>query len=110
MAGRNESRRWGLNPRPLVYETSALPLSYTGDKTVASCETPSCEDTHARSELVASCEAPASATTTHPLATRRLATVLSSALGRTRTGTDFSTTPSRWRVYQFHHQGDGGES
>ena len=26
------------------------------------------------------------------------------ALGRTRTATPFGTTPSRWRVYQFHHQ------
>lgn len=28
------SRRWDLNPRPAVYETAALPLSYAGD-----CET-----------------------------------------------------------------------
>ena len=28
------------------------------------------------------------------------------ALARTRTATPFGTTPSRWRVYQFHHQGD----
>ena len=28
-----------------------------------------------------------------------------SALARTRTATPFGTTPSRWRVYQFHHQG-----
>src|SRR6185437_2028977 len=27
------------------------------------------------------------------------------ALARTRTATPFGTTPSRWRVYQFHHQG-----
>src|SRR5690554_6686655 len=27
------------------------------------------------------------------------------ARGRTRTGTAFATTPSRWRVYQFHHPG-----
>ena len=27
------------------------------------------------------------------------------ALERTRTATPFGTTPSRWRVYQFHHQG-----
>jgi hypothetical protein len=27
------------------------------------------------------------------------------ALARTRTVTPFGTTPSRWRVYQFHHQG-----
>ena len=26
--------------------------------------------------------------------------------GRTRTGTGLPTTPSRWRVYQFHHIGD----
>jgi hypothetical protein len=30
----------------------------------------------------------------------------SSALARTRTVTPYGTTPSRWRVYQFHHQGD----
>ena len=30
---------------------------------------------------------------------------LRSALARTRTATPFGTTPSRWRVYQFHHQG-----
>src|SRR6266511_3675742 len=29
----------------------------------------------------------------------------SSALERTRTVTPYGTTPSRWRVYQFHHQG-----
>src|SRR5574340_591884 len=28
------------------------------------------------------------------------------ALARTRTATPYGTTPSRWRVYQFHHQGD----
>ena len=27
------------------------------------------------------------------------------ALARTRTATPYGTTPSRWRVYQFHHQG-----
>ena len=27
------------------------------------------------------------------------------ALARIRTATPFGTTPSRWRVYQFHHQG-----
>src|SRR3954447_18122414 len=27
------------------------------------------------------------------------------ALARTRTATPCGTTPSRWRVYQFHHQG-----
>ena len=30
------------------------------------------------------------------------------ALERTRTATPFGTTPSRWRVYQFHHQGVAG--
>ncbi len=29
----------------------------------------------------------------------------SNALARTRTATPCGTTPSRWRVYQFHHQG-----
>ena len=29
------------------------------------------------------------------------------ALARTRTATPYGTTPSRWRVYQFHHQGEG---
>src|ERR1700676_2922245 len=29
----------------------------------------------------------------------------SNALERTRTAMPFGTTPSRWRVYQFHHQG-----
>src|SRR5688500_15968174 len=28
------------------------------------------------------------------------------ALARTRTATPYGTTPSRWRVYQFHHQGE----
>src|ERR1019366_608066 len=28
------------------------------------------------------------------------------ALTRIRTETPYGTTPSRWRVYQFHHQGD----
>jgi hypothetical protein len=28
------------------------------------------------------------------------------AEGRTRTGTACATTPSRWRVYQFHHFGN----
>ena len=31
---------------------------------------------------------------------------LPSALERTRTAMPFGTTPSRWRVYQFHHQGN----
>jgi hypothetical protein len=26
----SESREWDLNPRPAVYETAALPLSYLG--------------------------------------------------------------------------------
>src|SRR5690554_1483525 len=30
---------------------------------------------------------------------------INGARGRTRTGTAFATTPSRWRVYQFHHPG-----
>src|SRR5437870_8517347 len=30
------------------------------------------------------------------------------ALARTRTVTPYGTTPSRWRVYQFHHQGNNG--
>jgi hypothetical protein len=30
---------------------------------------------------------------------------LPNALERTRTAMPFGTTPSRWRVYQFHHQG-----
>ena len=29
-----------------------------------------------------------------------------SALERTRTAMPYGTTPSRWRVYQFHHQGN----
>ncbi len=58
-----QSHRWELNPRPLDYESSALPLSYCGG------EEPS------------------------------------NALARTRTATPCGTTPSRWRVYQFHHQG-----
>src|SRR5437763_505450 len=32
--------------------------------------------------------------------------VLRYALERTRTAMPFGTTPSRWRVYQFHHQGN----
>ena len=31
---------------------------------------------------------------------------LKHALARTRTVTPCGTTPSRWRVYQFHHQGE----
>src|SRR3954464_15820039 len=31
--------------------------------------------------------------------------VVSGADGETRTPTGFPTTPSRWRVYQFHHVG-----
>ena len=30
---------------------------------------------------------------------------IGNALERTRTAMPFGTTPSRWRVYQFHHQG-----
>ncbi len=33
-------------------------------------------------------------------------TAIVHALARTRTATPCGTTPSRWRVYQFHHQGD----
>src|SRR3954451_16256991 len=32
--------------------------------------------------------------------------VISGADGETRTRTGFPTTPSRWRVYQFHHIGN----
>src|SRR5580704_8690739 len=32
-------------------------------------------------------------------------TIADNALARTRTATPCGTTPSRWRVYQFHHQG-----
>jgi hypothetical protein len=32
------------------------------------------------------------------------------ALARTRTVTPCGTTPSRWRVYQFHHQGNAGRA
>ena len=31
--------------------------------------------------------------------------IQNNALERTRTAMPFGTTPSRWRVYQFHHQG-----
>ena len=58
----DQSHRSDLNRRPLDYESSALPLSYSGD-------------------------------------------VPDHALARIRTATPFGTTPSRWRVYQFHHQG-----
>ncbi len=34
-----------------------------------------------------------------------LTTTMVHALARTRTVTPCGTTPSRWRVYQFHHQG-----
>src|SRR5215831_10451398 len=34
-----------------------------------------------------------------------LQTIVVHALARTRTVTPCGTTPSRWRVYQFHHQG-----
>jgi hypothetical protein len=34
-----------------------------------------------------------------------VATNVEDALARIRTATPFGTTPSRWRVYQFHHQG-----
>ena len=57
-----ESHWSDLNRRPLDYESSALPLSYSGN-------------------------------------------VHDHALARIRTATPFGTTPSRWRVYQFHHQG-----
>jgi len=30
---------------------------------------------------------------------------INGADGRSRTGTALATTPSRWRVYQFHHVG-----
>ena len=60
-----ESHWSDLNRRPLDYESSALPLSYSGD-------------------------------------------VSDHALARIRTATPFGTTPSRWRVYQFHHQGVAG--
>ncbi len=66
----DQSQRSGLNRRPLDYESSALPLSYCGER----CQ-------RARS-----------------------------ALARTRTATPFGTTPSRWRVYQFHHQGSVGRA
>ena len=65
MAKSRESQRSGLNRRPLDYESSALPLSYAGDRL---CRF--------------------------------------NALARTRTATPCGTTPSRWRVYQFHHQGN----
>ena len=57
-----ESHWSDLNRRPLDYESSALPLSYSGN-------------------------------------------IIEHALARIRTATPFGTTPSRWRVYQFHHQG-----
>jgi hypothetical protein len=36
----------------------------------------------------------------------RCSLLFSDALARTRTVTPCGTTPSRWRVYQFHHQGE----
>ena len=80
----DQSHRSDLNRRPLDYESSALPLSYAGGRwrsQPASCPLWS----RLRSAL-----APPS----HLY-----------ALARTRTVTPCGTTPSRWRVYQFHHQG-----
>lgn len=34
-----------------------------------------------------------------------MSTLNTGALGETRTRTPFGATPSRWCVYQFHHQG-----
>src|SRR5688572_26534622 len=42
---------------------------------------------------------------TTELCWRTVEVTVGHALARTRTATPFGTTPSRWRVYQFHHQG-----
>src|SRR6185437_9874783 len=44
-----------------------------------------------------------------PLSAPPLSSVVN-ALARTRTATPCGTTPSRWRVYQFHHQGPAPSS
>src|SRR5688572_23654764 len=74
-----ESHRSDLNRRPLDYESRALPLSYGG----------------VRLRAAARCA----------LRTNLSQVQESYALERTRTAMPFGTTPSRWRVYQFHHQG-----
>ena len=79
----SESHRSELNRRPPDYESGALPLSYCGKL----------EDSH-----IPSCVADMAPTHQH-------AWRLDHALERTRTAMPFGTTPSRWRVYQFHHQG-----
>jgi hypothetical protein len=38
-----QSRRWDSNPRPAVYETAALPLSYVGDRHIIRTATPTCQ-------------------------------------------------------------------
>src|SRR4051812_19885725 len=94
-----ESQRSGLNRRPLDYESSALPLSYAGKTSMESAES--------RQEL-----SPERGTRSRVLSTTLKYRLLKSgcvlpshALARTRTVTPYGTTPSRWRVYQFHHQG-----
>ena len=81
----HKSHRSGLNRRPLDYESSALPLSYCGRTTDGRRRIADCSCCHLQSAL---CR------------------LIPHALARIRTETPYGTTPSRWRVYQFHHQGD----
>ena len=75
-----------LNRRPPDYESGALPLSYCGKFWIF------------RIPALRARRVPI-----HQLALMR--TGCGNALERTRTAMPFGTTPSRWRVYQFHHQG-----
>ena len=93
-----QSQRSGLNRRPLDYESSALPLSYAGvPPTVVRHRSRRFGPLRGPSlSLIWSRKRAAFA----PLPLRWI-----HALARTRTVTPCGTTPSRWRVYQFHHQG-----
>jgi hypothetical protein len=86
-----------LNSRPPDYESGALPLSYCGKFFQRAIQT-------GVAELV---PMPLNRLESRALATRAYhsPSYFASALERTRTAMPFGTTPSRWRVYQFHHQG-----
>ena len=86
-----------MNSRPPDYESGALPLSYCGKFFKRAIQTGVAELVPM---LVNGLQSKARAT--HACSSRPYS---ANALERTRTAMPFGTTPSRWRVYQFHHQG-----
>ena len=101
-----QSGRWGSNPRHPAWEAGALPTELR-PRVVKSTSEVTAPATHMITQSQRSGlnrRPPDYESGALPLS--YAGEVTRNAQERTRTATPFGTTPSRWRVYQFHHLGD----